>query len=173
VSSEPSEAVPGGLVSVQPGEGLPIPGAVLKLSEADTGQAFSVVENRYAPGLLLPPHAHRDHDQCVYVIQGVLGSRVGSWESNLPVGSYLYKPRNVVHTHWNSEQSAVRMIELTFPAGFEGFLIEFGRVREGGGTMADLARVGEKYNTWFDFEWVDDLRTRHQVDLAEPLRRLL
>ena len=55
-------------------------GVVFKLSGADTGGAFAVVEHPIEPGRLVLPHVHRHEDEYSYVLEGTIGARVGDHE---------------------------------------------------------------------------------------------
>src|SRR5262249_27873876 len=61
-------------VVVKPGEGRSVwlggMGAVFKVSGADTGGAFAVVEHPIEPGRLVLPHVHRHEDEYSYVLEG-------------------------------------------------------------------------------------------------------
>jgi uncharacterized cupin superfamily protein len=80
-------------------------GVVFKLSGADTGGAFAVVEHPIEPGRLVLPHVHKHEDEYSYVLEGTIGARVGDHEvAAVGPGSYLLKPRGLMHTFWNAGQ---------------------------------------------------------------------
>ena len=92
-------------IVVKPGEGRSVSlggmGVVFKVSGADTGGAFAVVEHPIEPGRLVLPHVHRHEDEYSYVLEGTIGARVGDHEVAAGPGSYLFKPRGLMHTFWN------------------------------------------------------------------------
>jgi hypothetical protein len=59
---------------VKPGEGRSVwlggMGVVFKVSGADTGGAFAVVEHPIEPGRLVLPHVHLHEDEYSYVLEG-------------------------------------------------------------------------------------------------------
>ena len=57
----------------------------------------------------------------------------------LGTGGYIIKPRNQVHAMWNAGSVPARMIEITSPAGFEGFFRGFADMNDAG--PFDLANV--------------------------------
>jgi hypothetical protein len=59
-------------------------GVVFKLSGEDTGGSFAVVEHPIEPGRLVWPHIHTREDEYSYVLEDVIGARVGDQE--VPVG---------------------------------------------------------------------------------------
>ena len=88
-------------IVVKPGEGRSVwlggMGVVFKVSGADTGGAFAVVEHPIEPGRLVLPHAHPREDEYGYVLGGTIVARVGDHEVAAGPGSYLFKPRGLMH----------------------------------------------------------------------------
>ena len=90
-------------IVVQPGDGRSVwlggMGVVFKVSGADTGGAFAIVRNtRSEPGRLVLPHVHLHEDEYSYVLEGTIGARDGDHEDAVGPGSYLMKPRGLMHT---------------------------------------------------------------------------
>jgi quercetin dioxygenase-like cupin family protein len=81
-------------IVVKPGEGRSVwlggMGVVFKVSGADTGGAFAVVEHPIEPGRLVLPHVHLHEDEYSYVLEGTIGARVGDHEVVAAPGSYLF-----------------------------------------------------------------------------------
>ncbi|MDP9409011.1 MAG: cupin domain-containing protein, partial [Actinomycetota bacterium] len=76
-------------------------GVVGKVSGKGTGGAFSIVEHPLEPGVLgAPPHTDRDEDETSFVIEGEIGVLIGEEEFRAGAGSYVLKPRGVVHAFW-------------------------------------------------------------------------
>jgi uncharacterized cupin superfamily protein len=63
---------------------------------------FAVVEHPIEPGRLVLPHVHQHEDEYSYVLEGTIGARVGDREVVAGPGSYLIKPRGLMHTFWNA-----------------------------------------------------------------------
>jgi mannose-6-phosphate isomerase-like protein (cupin superfamily) len=103
-------------IVVKPGEGRSVwlggMGVVYKVSGADTGGAFAVVEHPVEPGRLVLPHVHRHEDEYSYVLEGTIGARVGDREVVAGPGSYLIKPRGLMHTFWNAGPGPARLLEI-------------------------------------------------------------
>ncbi|HTA41177.1 MAG TPA: cupin domain-containing protein [Bryobacteraceae bacterium] len=99
----PSEAP---ALVVKPGEGRSVSlggmGVVFKISGANTGGAFAIVEHPIDAGRLVLPHVHRHEDEYSYVLEGTIGARVGDREIVAGPGSYVIKPRGLMHTFWNA-----------------------------------------------------------------------
>lgn len=166
---------------IAPGEGHAVDiggvGAVYKLSGADTGGSFSVVEHPLDPGALAaPPHIHVHEDEYSYVIEGEVGFLIGDEEFHAPRGSYVLKPRGVIHTFWNRGQIPARILEVISPAGFERFFEELAEVvyatpSDGGAgepddvVMSRVIELGKSYGLTFAMERVPYLLEKYRLTL--------
>ena len=110
----------------KPGEGeRTATDMVIKARARDMGGDFSVMEGVINPGELLAPHLHKYEDQLVFVITSELEFEVGGKEGlrfTAPAGSYIQKPRGILHAFWNSTDVPAHYIELSGQHGFEGFV---------------------------------------------------
>lgn len=143
-------------------------GVILKLSGAETGGSYSVVEHRLEPGVLAaPPHANED--EVSFVIEGEVGVMVGGEEFTAGPGSYVIKPGGVPHAFWNSGTERARLLEIISPAGFERFFEELaGVIAEAEGGQPDFAGISEiaaRYGMTFHIERMGELMERHGVEL--------
>ena len=149
-------------------------GVQFKLSGDDTGGAFSIVEHPVEPRVLIPSHVHRAEDEFSYVLEGLIGVRIGDHIIDAPAGSYVIKPRNVPHTFWNPTDQPARLIEIISPPGFEQQFAEMG-VQRGPVTAEFGAYLGRKYQIspapadWAD--WIKELTARLQ--LHDPVSRAI
>ncbi|WP_206306909.1 cupin domain-containing protein [Streptomyces sp. F001] len=162
---------------VEPDEGNSIwlagLGVDFKLGGEDTGNQFSILEHLIEPGRLIPPHVHSREDEFTYVLQGRVGARVGDHEATAGPGSYIIKPREILHTVWNAGPEPARVLEIISPAGFEGFFEELGRAAETAADPAEFlqrrAELGERHGLGFSDEWVAELTARYGLKLlGEP-----
>lgn len=98
---------------------------VIKASVEILDGDFSVMEGVINPEELLAPHTHEHEAQLVYVISGELEFEVGG-ENGLtftaPAGSYVIKPKGIMHGFWNKSNEPARYIELSGKEYFEGFV---------------------------------------------------
>jgi len=78
-----------------------------------------VVEHPIDPHRLVPPHTHSDTDEYSYVLEGEIGARIGDRIVTARVGTYVLKPRKVMHTFWNATDRPARILEILSPAKFE------------------------------------------------------
>ncbi|MBP0000864.1 MAG: cupin domain-containing protein [Cyanobacteria bacterium SID2] len=110
----------------KPGEGeKTATDMVIMVRARDMGGDFSVMEGVIHPGELLAPHTHKFEDQLVYVITSELVFEIGGADGlrfTAPAGSYVQKPRGIMHCFWNATDTPARYIELSGRDGFEGFV---------------------------------------------------
>lgn len=152
-------------IVVQPGEGRSVSlggmEVVFKVSGAETGGAFAVVEHPIEPGRLVPPHVHLHEDEYSYVLEGTIGARVGDREVVAGPGSYVIKPRGLMHTFWNAGPGPARLLEVIAPAGFEAYFIELAEAGDPGRRQ----ELATKYGVTYSSEWVAELVSRHRLKL--------
>jgi mannose-6-phosphate isomerase-like protein (cupin superfamily) len=136
-------------------------GVVFKVSGADTGGAFAVVEHPIEPGRLVLPHVHLSEDEYSYVLEGTIGARVGDQEVSAGPGSYLFKPRTLMHTFWNAGLEPARLLEVIAPAGFEAYFAEIAEAGDPGRRQELAAKYGVTYSS----DWVAELTSRYKLKL--------
>jgi quercetin dioxygenase-like cupin family protein len=152
-------------IVVNPGEGRSVwlggMGVVFKVSGRDTGGAFAVVEHPIEPGRLVLPHVHQHEDEYSYVLEGTIGARVGDREVVAGPGSYLIKPRGLLHTFWNAGPGAARLLEMIAPAGFENYFAELAAA----GDPDRRSELAANYGVTYSSDWVAGLVSRYNLKL--------
>jgi mannose-6-phosphate isomerase-like protein (cupin superfamily) len=152
-------------IIVKPDEGCSVSlggmGVVFKLQGADTGGAFAVVEHPIEPGRLVMPHVHLHEDEYSYVLEGTIGARVGDREIIAGPGSYVIKPRGLMHTFWNPGPEPARLLEVIAPAGFESYFVELTEA----GDPGRRSELAAKYGVTYSSDWVAELISRHNLRL--------
>jgi quercetin dioxygenase-like cupin family protein len=85
-------------ILVGPGEGayLPVLDIIHKVTAANLGGAFTVIEVGLDPGEMIPPHIHTHEDECAFVLEGELTFDVGGEVVLAPAGSFVIKPRGAL-----------------------------------------------------------------------------
>ena len=150
---------------VKPGEGRSVwlggMGVVFKVSGAETRGAFAVVEHPIEPGRLVLPHVHVHEDEYSYVLEGTIGARVGDHEIVAGQGSYVIKPRGLMHTFWNAGPGPARLLEVIAPAGFEKYFMELAEA----GDPNRRQELAAKYEVTYSDEWVADLTSSYNLKL--------
>src|SRR5256885_14409164 len=103
---------------------------VVKISGADTGGEYGLLEVTVRAGEGSPWHVHPDEDEWFYVLEGEFTVYVGEMRLSLPAGSFAFGPRGVPHTFMAVTDRARALI------GFQSLLVE-GLLREGGEPAAE------------------------------------
>ncbi len=98
---------------------------VLKVGQIDirylidgtaTGAGVGVFEMTVPAGARVPPaHSHRDNEEVVYVLDGVLRYTVDGETRDLKPGERMYTPRGAVHAFSNPHESAARALVILTP----------------------------------------------------------
>jgi quercetin dioxygenase-like cupin family protein len=152
-------------IVVKPDEGRSVSlggmGVVFKIRGADTGGTFAVVEHPIEPGRLVMPHVHLHEDEYSYVLEGTIGARVGDHAIVAGRGSYVIKPRGLMHTFWNAGPGPARLLEVITPAGFETYFAELAEA----GDPDRRSELAAKYGVIYSSDWVRELISRHNLRL--------
>jgi quercetin dioxygenase-like cupin family protein len=141
-------------------------GVISKLTPAETGGSFSIVEHPIAPGVLVPPHTYLDEDEFSYVLEGVVGVRIGNETAEATPGYYVMKPRGIRHTFWNPGPAPARLLEIISPSGFERYFEEMGELtRDRAPTPEEIEKLAAKYGLVYDLDWVPELTAKYNLQL--------
>jgi len=108
-----------------------------------TGAGSGMFELTVPPGAKVPPaHSHRDNEEIVYVLEGILRYSVDDEQRDLRPGEHMRTPRGSVHSFSNPhERTARALIVLTPDIGAQYFLDVAEVARQPGGP--DPARMAE------------------------------
>src|SRR4051795_7381981 len=98
---------------------------IVKISGADTGGEFGLIEVTVRAGEGSPWHVHPDEDEWFYVLEGEFTVYVGDRRLSLTPGSFAFGPKGVPHTFFGETDGAKPLIGFQ-PFLFEGFLHEVG-----------------------------------------------
>jgi len=150
---------------VAPGDGALVDlggvGVHFKVRGEETGGHFAVVEHPVEPGVIVEPHRHQHEDELSYVLQGTVWARVGDKEVEAHAGSYVWKPRQVLHTFWNVGPEPARILEVISPAGFEGFFEGLAALLQTQPPPEDdIVALCDRYGLDFDHSWLPDIQAR-------------
>jgi quercetin dioxygenase-like cupin family protein len=90
-----------------------------------TGGQYLLVELHAPPGDEVPVHVHAHEEEAFFVLEGQMTLWVGDEEPRvLNPGDYGIMPRNVAHCYRVTSSTPARVLAITSPAGFEGFVRE-------------------------------------------------
>lgn len=88
-----------------------------RLESADTSGAVAMFEFTVPAGARVPiPHSHRDFDETIYGLEGVLTFTVEGKPKDLEPGDACYIPRGAVHGFNNTRPSAAKALAIVTPA---------------------------------------------------------
>ena len=81
-----------------------------------TGGGMGMFELTVPPGARVPPaHSHRDNEEIVYVLDGVLRYTVDDETRDLTPGERMYTPRGSVHAFSNPHDNPARALIILSP----------------------------------------------------------
>ena len=86
-----------------------------------TGGSFGVWRYTSVPGGGPPLHIHRTEDEFFYVLQGEFAFQLGDCIKHAPAGSFVYIPKDAVHTFQTISTEPGVLLGSVHPGGFEGF----------------------------------------------------
>jgi quercetin dioxygenase-like cupin family protein len=98
--------------------------SVIKVSSAQSGGTFALIEDTLPAGRPTPYHLHHREDETFYVIEGEATFYSGAQKIKALAGTVIFLPRGIPHGF--RSDTAARMLILTTPAGFERFVVEAG-----------------------------------------------
>jgi quercetin dioxygenase-like cupin family protein len=135
---------------VPPGEGkrlqIRTETAFIKLSGAETGGLYAVMEGWTPPGAGPGPHRHSREDETFYVLEGEYEFTVAGQAVRAPAGSLVFGARGISHSFKNIGGSTARLLVLIQPAGLERFFEQITEMLERGPVdQAKLAALAAQY----------------------------
>ncbi len=146
-------------------EGDDLDGVVVEIYGEETNGTVAIIEQPFAPGVLLPPHVH-ENDVWLYVREGEMHARVGDEVVRARPGSWVLRPRGIPHTMWNAGPEPARIIEVYTPGGFEHVFKDFGeRLHQGPIGLGELNRRGAPHGIHFVDDWIPELKAAYNLRL--------
>ncbi len=138
-------------------------GIQFKLDGTNTQGAFSVVEHPLEPGAFAPPHTHSREDEFSYVLEGMVGVKLGDQEFLVSRGSYIVKPRGIPHAFWNPGPEPARLLEIIAPAGFERYFMQLAALVNKNVSRDDEAfeKLASEYGLTYHMQQVPALVTKY------------
>jgi quercetin dioxygenase-like cupin family protein len=98
--------------------------SIVRLSGAQTGGTFSLIEDRVPAGRATPFHVHRREDETFYVLEGEFSFFDGKRKIRGGPGTTVFLPRDIPHGF--RSETAGRLLILATPSGFDRFVAEAG-----------------------------------------------
>ena len=101
------------------------------------------------------------------MLEGQVGARIDDDEFTAGPGSWILKPRGLMHTFWNAGPEPARIIELLTPGEFETFFRRMtAMAKQGELTDEGMGALAEEYGTSVSMDWVDDLAARYGLEVT-------
>lgn len=97
--------------------------SVLANTEQTNG-AFNLFDVIFPSNFETQLHIHYSEDVAIYILEGVLDIFWGDEKKRGEVNSFFFQPRGVPHGFRVLGKTRARILYLTFPAGFDKFVIE-------------------------------------------------
>ncbi|NNM46243.1 cupin domain-containing protein [Knoellia koreensis] len=98
----------------------------LKVTGAQTRGALTVAEFLNPPGFAPPLHRHVIEDEMFYVLSGTAEFRCAGMSLAAEPGDFVLLPVGLPHTFLVGSDEPLRVLQITNPAGFEGFAAAVG-----------------------------------------------
>lgn len=130
---------------------------ILKIGQLDirylidgtiSGAAMGMFELTIPAGARVPPaHSHRENEEIVYVLDGVLRYTVDDETRDLKPGQRMYTPRGSVHAFSNPHDSTARALIILTPDIGAQYFRDIAEVvgAPGGPNPAKMAEVMTRY----------------------------
>jgi quercetin dioxygenase-like cupin family protein len=112
--------------------------SVLANSEQSDG-AFNVFDVIYPPGYETQLHIHYSEDVAIYILEGDLDIFWGDEKKQATTGSFVFQPRGTPHGFRAKGLMGAHILYMTFPAGFDKFVI--GCSKPGGASESRLSEA--------------------------------
>ena len=113
-----------------------------------SGAGMGVFELTVGPGARVPPpHSHRDNEEIVYVLDGVLRYTVDNETRDLKPGERMYTPRGSIHAFSNPHDRPARALIILTPDIGAQYFRDVAEVvgAPGGPDPAKMAEVMARY----------------------------
>ena len=119
----------------------------LRAAAAETGGSMGIVEQALPNGFASPYHVHHAEDELWYVLEGAVRFVSGSTSLAIGKGGLAFLPRDVPHGFQVVGDTDARMLCVTTPSGFEGFVEELSEPAPPTGPpdMAKLVAAAQRY----------------------------
>jgi quercetin dioxygenase-like cupin family protein len=103
----------------------------VKVSAADTGGQYTLMEDNLKANFALGLHLHRTHAETFYILEGSVDFYIdGDWMT-AQMGACLHVPPGVEHACVMAKGcTSARMLMIYQPSGFDGYLAELSQMSD-------------------------------------------
>ena len=101
----------------------------VKVSAADTGGAYNLIEDNLKATFALGLHRHDTHAETFYILDGALDFYLdGDWVRTV-LGTTIHVPAGVPHACRVANAEPAKMLMIMQPSGFDAFLAEMATMK--------------------------------------------
>jgi quercetin dioxygenase-like cupin family protein len=138
------------------------------IGAGQTDGRLSMLEVTIPPKTLIKPHTHTREDEFSLVLAGTIGLRTGDdTVEEVPIGSWLVKPRSVPHAMWNLGDEPARVLEVVMPGGLERYFEEIAPVLQEHGPewTQRYNALADAYGLTIHDDWTKELSAKYGIRL--------
>ncbi|MEO1732134.1 MAG: cupin domain-containing protein [Pseudomonadota bacterium] len=119
----------------------------VKVGAADTGGAYTLMEDNLKATFALGLHRHDTHAETFYFLEGAVDFYVdGDWH-RCTAGTTIHVPPGVPHACKVADDAPAKMLMIYQPSGFDEFLAEMAQMTaEDFADNAKMSALNEKYD---------------------------
>jgi len=122
---------------------------LLRLAGADTGGAYSLVEQIDQPGPGVPLHIHEREDEAFHVVEGGVELQLGDRALVGGPGTTAFLPRGIAHGYRVVGPGLTRVLIAAYPAGIEWMFRELDQLTRQGAPMPQVAATCGRFGIRF------------------------
>lgn len=124
---------------------------LFKATAADTAGRLDFITGAFSPLTGPPLHLHREQEDSLYILDGILTVQVGDAVFDIGPGDFLSVPPGMAHTFDNlhNEGKTVWVVNVMAPGGHFDMFAEMAEVEPGPTQAEAVRRVGEHHGTVF------------------------
>jgi quercetin dioxygenase-like cupin family protein len=93
-------------------------------SKEQTGGIFNLFDAVCPTGFETQLHIHYSEDVAIYLLEGALDVFWGDEKKQAESGSFFFQPRGTPHGFRVTSLTDAHILYITFPAGFDEFIVE-------------------------------------------------
>jgi mannose-6-phosphate isomerase-like protein (cupin superfamily) len=131
-------ALPAGAGTVHP-----FLGTTMTVKTATPG--LTLIEQECPPGFATPRHLHHHDDEAFYLLSGTIRVYQGDDEWDAGPGSFVLLSRGRPHAFTVTGTEPVRLLQLTWPGGFERFAAAVAALPPGPPDPVRLTRLAAEH----------------------------
>lgn len=141
---------------------------ISKLSKNQTDGNLGCDEATLKSGFLgAPPHLHKNFDEICFVLEGSVTIMVEENLYQVNAGDWHLRPRNKMHTFWNSSESTARFVDIYIPGGHEEYMADLAKLFENNGSpkKEDFKLLEQKHDIVYFWNKLPDIMSKYKVHL--------